>query len=104
MGLFPVACPLVHDYVTSVTRRNVVILCNVKSRLIPKRQQPGDEEDILDFLMECVSVYLSQPCMPISIENLLYTILGNAYNEVRDDNDIAGVYPCKRYYLMPTPD
>ena len=49
---------------TSVTRRNVVILCNVKFRLIPKRQQPGDEEDILDFLIECVSIYLLQPCMP----------------------------------------
>lgn len=67
---------------TAIARRMVVVLMNVKTSLIPKRQMPDTVEDLQDFLLSCVHTRLTYPNMPISTTCVLYTILGDKYNEI----------------------
>lgn len=67
---------------TAISRRVVVVVMNVKTALIPKLQMPDTVEDLQDFLLSCVYTKLMHPTMPISTRCILYTVLGDKYNEI----------------------
>ena len=74
---------------TAIARRVVVVLMNVKTSLIPKLQMPDTVEDLQDFLLSCVYTRLTNTSMPISTKCILYTVLGDKYNEIKDKIEIT---------------
>jgi len=74
---------------TAIGRRAVVILMNVNTALIPKREMPDTTEDLLDFVMMCVNARIKYSDMPITIKDVLYTILADKYNYIEDKIEIT---------------
>ena len=67
---------------TAISRRTVVVLMNVNTALIPKRQMPDAVEDLEDFLMASSYIRLTYPSMPITTKDALYSLLGDRYNHI----------------------
>lgn len=71
-------------YTTQVQRRFIVQPLNTSAMDLPVSEVPDADEDIQDFILECVYVRLLHHNMPVSVDTLLLTLLGGSYYEVAD--------------------
>ena len=79
-----------HSWISNaISRRVVVVLMNVDTTLIPKRQMPDSPEDLLDFLMHCVYIRLTHNSIPSTTVDVLYSLLGDLYNDISSKIEIS---------------